>query len=120
MMNKDPYNKVILTDCDGVLLNWGYAFGIYMQQQGCEKRQEGWGSYSVADNFYISKEQAKYHIRMFNQSAAIGFLPALRDAAHYVPKIHKELGYVFHCITSLSKDYSAQRLREQNLSLIHI
>ena len=53
MMNKDPYNKVILTDCDGVLLNWGYAFGIYMQQQGCEKRQEGWGSYSVADNFYI-------------------------------------------------------------------
>ena len=66
-----------------------------MQQQGCEKRQEGWGSYNVADNFYISKEQAKYHIRMFNQSAAIGFLPALRDAAHYVPKIHKELGYVF-------------------------
>ena len=48
-MNKDPYNKVILTDCDGVLLNWGYAFSIYMQQQGCEKRQEGWGSYSVAD-----------------------------------------------------------------------
>ena len=94
MMNKDPYNKVILTDCDGVLLNWGYAFSIYMQQQGCEKRQEGWGSYNVADNFYISKEQAKYHIRMFNQSAAIGFLPALRDAAHYVPKIHKELSLI--------------------------
>ena len=118
MMNKDPYNKVILTDCDGVLLNWGYAFSIYMQQQGCEKRHEGWGSYNVADNFYISKEQAKYHIRMFNQSAAIGFLPALRDAAHWVPKIHKELGYVFHCITSLSKDYSAQQLRKQNLEKI--
>ena len=102
MMNKDPYNKVILTDCDGVLLNWGYAFSVYMEsQQGFEKRQEGWGSYSVADNYYISKEHAKFHIKMFNKSAAIGFLPALRDAAYYVPKIHKELGYVFHCITSL-------------------
>ena len=100
MLNKDPYNKVILTDCDGVLLNWGYAFSIYMQQQGEEKREEGWGSYNVADNFYISKQEAKHHIRTFNQSAAIGFLPALRDAAHWVPKIHKELGYVFHCITS--------------------
>ena len=40
MLNKDPYNKVILTDCDGVLLNWGYAFSIYMQQQGEEKREE--------------------------------------------------------------------------------
>lgn len=118
MMNKDPYNKVILTDCDGVILNWGYAFSIWMEQQGYEKRAEGWGSYSVADNFYISKVEAKKLIRMFNQSAAIGFLPALRDAAHYIPKIHKELGYVFHCITSLSNDYSAQKLREQNLTKI--
>ena len=67
---------------------------------------------------YISKQEAKHHIRTFNQSAAIGFLPALRDAAHWVPKIHKELGYVFHCITSLSKDYSAQQLRKQNLEKI--
>ena len=76
MINKDPYNKVILTDCDGVLLNWGYAFSVYMEsQQGFEKRQEGWGSYSVADNYYISKEHAKFHIKMFNKSAAIGFFP---------------------------------------------
>ena len=65
MMNKDPYNKVILTDCDGVLLNWGYAFGIYMQEQGCERRQEGWGTYNVADNFYISKQEAKEAIDMY-------------------------------------------------------
>ena len=57
-----------------------------MQQQGEEKREEGWGSYNVADNFYISKQEAKHHIRTFNQSAAIGFLPALRDAAYCATK----------------------------------
>ena len=47
----------------------------------------------------------------------LDFFPHL-EMLHFVPKIHKELGYVFHCITSLSKDYSAQKLREQNLQKI--
>jgi hypothetical protein len=39
----------------------------------------------------------------------------LRDAIHYVKKLHEEHGYVFHCITSLSKNRNAQKLREMNL-----
>jgi hypothetical protein len=52
---------------------------------------------------------------MFNESAAIGFLPPLRDAIHYVRKLHEEHGYVFHLITSLSLDPAAQALRTQNI-----
>jgi hypothetical protein len=52
---------------------------------------------------------------MFNESAAIGFLPPLRDAMYYVEKLHKEHGYVFHCITSVSLDPNAIKLREMNL-----
>jgi hypothetical protein len=52
---------------------------------------------------------------MFNESAAIGFLPRLRDAMYYVKRLHEEHGFVFHCITSLSTDINAQRLREMNL-----
>jgi hypothetical protein len=57
-------------------------------------------------------------VRTFNESAAIGFLPALRDAAHYVKRLHEEHGYQFHLITSLSKDENAQRLREMNIKKI--
>jgi hypothetical protein len=55
---------------------------------------------------------------VFNESAAIGFLPALRDAAHYIKRLHEEHGYVFHCITSLSNDKSAQKLRVMNVHKI--
>ena len=57
-------------------------------------------------------------IRLFNESAAIGFLPALRDAAYYVKRLHEEHGFKFHCITSLSRDQNAQRLRTMNIQKI--
>ena len=34
---------------------------------------------------------------------------------YYVKRLHEEHGYVFHCITSLSKDENAQELRRMNL-----
>jgi hypothetical protein len=55
-------------------------------------------------------------IRAFNESAAIGFLPPLRDAVYYVRKLHERYGFVFHCLTSLSTDEYAKKLREKNLN----
>jgi 5'(3')-deoxyribonucleotidase len=52
---------------------------------------------------------------MFNESAWIRKLPPLRDAIHYVKKLHAEHGYIFHCITSLSNDDYSQHLRTKNL-----
>ena len=34
---------------------------------------------------------------------------------YYVKRLHEEHGYIFHCITSLSLDINAGRLREMNL-----
>lgn len=115
-MNKyKTEKKVILTDADGVLLNWGYAFEVWMTQMGYEKRETYGETYDVCENYYVTKQEAKKLVKMFNQSAAIGFLPPLRDAIHYVKKLHEEHGFVFHCITSLSADENAQNLRTQNL-----
>ena len=61
---------------------------------------------------YITK--SKELVRDFNSSAAMGFLPPLRDAMHYVRKLHEQHGYIFHMITSLSLDEHAQRLRRMN------
>lgn len=107
--------KIILTDCDGVLLNWEYAFCTWMEQHGYVQVVNGNHYYDIGDRFGISKEEAKAKVKIFNESAAIGFLPALRDAMFYVKRLHEEHGYEFHCITSLSLDPSAYKLRKMNL-----
>lgn len=107
--------KVILVDADGVLLNWEYAFDIWMQQHGHNKKDGGQFVYDIGERYGITKDQGKKLIKIFNESAAIGFLPALRDAMFYVKRLHEEHGYVFHCITSLSLDPNAGTLREMNL-----
>lgn len=106
-------NKIILTDCDGVLLNWEYAFDIWMEERGNKRILQD--EYDIALRYGIPKAEAKRHIKTFNESAAIGFLPPLRDAMHYVRKLHEEHGYVFRVITSLSVNPYAKKLRNRNL-----
>ena len=109
-------NKIILTDADGVILDWEWAFHVWMSERGYVTKPNGKHSYYLHDQYEeLDQLTAKRLIRTFNESAAIGFLPALRDAVHYVKKLHEEHGYVFHCITSLSKDTNAQKLRKMNI-----
>ena len=108
-------NKIILTDSDGVLLDWEYAFDVYMSQHGFNKQPGGNLKYNIGTRYGIDNEQGKKLIKIFNESAHIGFLPPLRDAMYYVKRLHEEHGYVFHCITSLSRDENAQELRRMNL-----
>lgn len=108
-------NKIILTDADGVLLDWEYAFDVYMQQHGFTKQDGGNLKYNIGARYGIDPDQGKRLIKIFNESAHMGFLPPLRDAMFYVKRLHEEHGYVFHCITSLSTDENAQELRRMNL-----
>jgi hypothetical protein len=110
------YNdKVILTDADGVILNWEYAFCCYLEQRGYTQIENGNWEYDIAKRFGISRNEAIKHVKIFNESAAMGFLPALRDAMFYVKRLHEEHGYVFRCITSMSTDVNAKKLRQMNL-----
>lgn len=106
-------DKVILVDCDGVLLDWVYAFNQWMTRHGFKEIDTT--VYDIAKRYGIEKTMAKMLVRMFNESATIRKLPPLRDAIKYVKKLHEEHGYVFHAITSLSDDYYSQHLRTKNL-----
>ena len=109
-------DKIILTDVDGVLLNWEFAFHTWMEEHG-QLAAEGYEfKYCVGKRFGIDPKEGRRFINFFNQSAAIGFLPPLRDAMYYVKKLHEEHGFMFHAITSLSLNRHAVRLREQNLA----
>ena len=107
-------DKVILTDCDGVLLDWEFSFDRWMHRHGYQCDGAG-HFYKMGHKYNIPGSEAKRLIRMFNESASIRKLPPLRDAIHYVKKLHQEHGYIFHAITSLSNDEYAQHLRTKNL-----
>ena len=107
--------NLILTDFDGVCGDWEWAFNVWMQEHGFEEVPGSKLNYDMSVRYGIPREQVVKLIRIFNESAAIGFLPAQRDAMYYVKRLHEEHGYKFHCITSLSLDPNAQRLREMNI-----
>lgn len=106
-------NKVILTDCDGVILDWVYAFDQWMARH--DYRVVEHGQYQMELKYGLERKEAKRLVRMFNESATIRKLPPLRDAIKYIRKLHEEHGYIFHAITSLSKDQYACHLRTKNL-----
>lgn len=111
-------SQVIVTDVDGVMLNWDYAFDLWVRQEHkrIERGLDYLHTYDTSERYTsVSRGEARELILEFNHSAAIGFLPPLRDAVQYVKKLHERHGVVLHVITSLSKDQYAQRLRVLNL-----
>ncbi len=114
-MNSDQ-DRLILTDCDGVLMNWEYAFSVWMKKMGYATQVHSTESstYDMALRYGIDSKEKDLLIRHFNTSSAIGYLPPLRDAMYYMDLLHRKHGYVFHMITSLSLDPMAQDLRESN------
>ena len=105
--------KVIITDVDGVLLDWTHTFRGWMKTKGYNVINPE--EYRINVQYDIHRELAKQYIRAFNESADIAFLTPHLDAIKYVRKLHEEHGYVFHVVTSQSNNKNAQNLRIQNL-----
>jgi|TARA_R110002074_G_scaffold318740_3_gene489140 hypothetical protein len=108
-------NRVIITDIDGVVLNWEDAFITWMEHQGHKRVEGSQFVYNAGVQFGMSREEGHRMVEIFNQSAVIGFLPPLRDAQHYIKRLAEEHGYRFIALTSLSTDKYAKALRQKNL-----
>ncbi len=108
--------KYIITDIDGCVLDWEEAFSVWAEQHG-HKLVDGYQfKYSIGDRYGLSHQQGNQLVRIFNESAAIGFLPPLRDAQYFIKKLHEQHRYHFIALTSLSLDPYAHALRERNLA----
>lgn len=110
--------KVILTDCDGVLLDWEEGFSVWMEHHGHELVEGYQFMYEMNERYGITKDQARKLIKTFNESAAIGFLPPLRDSQYYVKMLAEKHQFKFIVLTSLSLDPYAKELRIRNLNKI--
>ena len=104
--------KKILTDCDGVLLDWESAFHDWMVEKGYSKVVHG--TYNLAVAYDLPTDSKHDIVREFNDSAWMCCLPVLRDADQGVAKLF-DYGYRFDVITSLSLDPYAKKLRWMNL-----
>ena len=111
-MYVDPH-KVIIADCDGVLLDWMYSFTRWMDKKGYNIKVKN--EYRINKQFGISYMEGRRLIREFNESADIAFLTPHLDAIKYVKKLHEEYGYVFHVVSSMGNSPAAIDLRKENL-----
>jgi len=107
-------DKRIIVDCDGVLLDWAYAFDVWMVEHGYSRLPNTSQYYDQTLRYGISQVEAISQIKRFNESGCVGFIPAFRDSVEYVTKL-SELGWKFEVISCLDKDKYAQKLRQKNL-----
>lgn len=104
--------KKILTDCDGVVLDWETPFHDWMLEKGYSKIKHG--IYNLAEAYGIPKDQKHDIVKEFNESSRMCCLPTFRDSRSGVAAL-VDAGYHFDCITSLSTDPYAKGLRWLNL-----
>ena len=101
--------KKIITDCDGVLLDWAFAFDVWMGEQGYLRLPNTDQYFDQTKRYGIDPEEALDCVSRFNQSGSVGYIPAYKDSVEYVNKFAQE-GYRFDVISSLHIDKFAQKL----------
>lgn len=108
-------NKIILTDCDGVILDWMDRFIAYMLGEGYSIYQDEHNQYELGALFDISEEEASDRIAAFNDGDwRFGTLQAF-DGAEEAMSVLSTLGYSFVAITSCSEKSRVTALRKANL-----
>lgn len=107
---------IVLTDIDGVVLDWEEAYSAWMEHRGHQLTSDAKAHYDMHTRYGIEKSISKNLVEQFNSSAAIGFLPPLRDAQYYIKLLHEKYKVQFIAVTSLSTDPYARKLRKRNLA----
>ena len=107
-------NRHILSDADGVLLDWNHGFQNYMTELNYPRLPDTDGYYNISSRHGVSYEEARKHVTEFNHSRAIASLRPFADAVEYVQKL-ANLGFRFTVVTSLSSSAHAKVNRPINL-----
>ena len=110
-------NKTILTDCDGVLLDWEIVFRPWMKRLGYEINPSRASAYSIGEQYNVSQAEGSGLIAKFNSSSDFESLPALRDSVEHVQRLYTE-GWNFVVITTAGDHPWTPGLRKSNLDKI--
>ena len=118
-------NRIILTDVDGVLLEWEYHFTKWMLQKTLFDERgaryhpyrllpDKQNTYWMEERFGLTKNEIRICIREFNRSAWMGTQRPMLESQTWVKLLAAE-GWTFIPITSQTSDIPAQELRKRRL-----
>ena len=120
-------DRIILTDVDGVLLEWESHFTKWMISRGYKLKENYKSEYDMGKRFvYYAKifasdkqfseasNDIKIAIREFNKSAWMATQPPMPGSQTWVKLLHAE-GWTFIPISSQTSDIPAQELRKRRL-----
>ena len=118
-------NRIILTDVDGVLLEWEHHFTKWMLQKTLFDERgaryhphrllpDKQDTYWMEERFGLTKNEIRIHIREFNRSAWMGTQRPMMESQTWVKLLAAE-GWTFIPITSQTSDIPAQELRKRRL-----
>jgi len=107
-------DRIILTDVDGVLLEWEDHFANWMLTKGYQQKPGKEKIYSMDKRYGITKKKKEELIKEFNNSAWMSTQTPLPESQTWVKLLHAE-GWTFIPITSQTADIPAQELRKRRL-----
>ena len=107
--------RIILTDVDGVLLEWEDHFKKWMNAKGYKELENTDTAYDMSVRYSIHKDHGSELIREFNKSAWMSTQSPMPDSQTWVKLLHAE-GWTFIPITSQTSDIPAQELRKKRLA----
>lgn len=110
-------DKLILTDCDGVLLDWESKFQAFAERLGFKFNPGRASVYSIGEQYGISHDQSLQLINKFNSSSDFESLEPWRDAKPVVTKLAEE-GWQFVVITTAGSHPWTHGLRWSNLERV--
>ena len=118
-------DRIILTDVDGVLLEWEHHFTKWLQLRSYFDKNgnrnypyklvdTSHDDYEMANRFGVSKDTIRQEIREFNRSAWMGTQRPMLESQTWIKLLAAE-GWTFIPITSQTSDIPAQELRKRRL-----
>lgn len=110
--------KIILTDIDGVMLDWVSEFDHFIKEtQGWNLPEGGHETYDLSIAYDVPRKDIQKLIREYNNSHFMSSLSPLRDAVDGVDNLRSR-GYEFHAITSFNSNEQAIAWRNENIESV--
>lgn len=113
--NKKP---VLLTDVDGVLLDWVKTFGQFAEKSGHTLRMENPTTWEMNEWFGADSNEIRRLITEMNSSPLFAELPPFMDAMKVLPELAEKFDLV--AITCCSNDEVTIARRKKNLEVLKV
>ncbi|CAB4241732.1 5'(3')-deoxyribonucleotidase [uncultured Caudovirales phage] len=107
-------DKILLTDCDGVLLDWEAKFETFARRLGYQFKDNYANTYSIGEQLGIGHEESHDLIAKFNHSSDFESIPPWRDSVEGIAKFKAD-GWKIIIITTAGLHPWTYGLRRSNL-----